>query len=325
MIGAFIARMVRAPGGLGALAPVLLAAAFVALASAPARAQVTCTASFSPLAFGSVNALQGNAVDSAGALSVSCSGFQGNADRVRICFTMGAGSYPLSGSLRQLGSGANRALMQIYSDAARTLVWDSSLANAVSVILTRDAPSTVVPVYGRVIGGQQNAPPGFYSTTMNAALHQAIYNGQPPSCASIASQSALSFAVNADLPSSCSATATNLNFGELSNFAASLDATSTINVLCTNTTPYHVRLDGGTSGSGVTQRAMALGANKINYGLFRDAARTQNWGATDGVDTVTGTGTTSSVGHTVHGRIPPQPRKPQGGYSDTIVVTISFL
>ena len=160
---------------------------------------------------------------------------------------------------------------------------------------------------------------------MNAALHQAIYNGQAPTCTSIVSQSALAFAVNANLPSTCSATATNLNFGELSNFSASLDATSTINVLCTNATPYHVRLDGGTSGAGVTQRAMALGASKIIYGLFRDAARTQNWGSTDGVDTVTGTGSTSSVGLTVHGRIPAQPKKPQGVYSDTIVVTISFL
>jgi spore coat protein U-like protein len=277
MISAPIARVFSVHGRLAALAPVLLAALFIAFGSAPARAQVTCTASFSTLAFGSVNVLQGNAVDSAGALSASCSGFQGAADRVRMCFTMGAGSYPQSGSLRQLGSGANRALMQIYSDAARTLVWDSSLANAVSIILTRDAPSIVVPVYGRVIGGQQNAPPGFYSTTMNASLNQAIYNGQPPSCASIASQSALAFAVNANLPSSCSATATNLNFGELGNFSALLDATSTISVLCTNATPYHVRLDGGASGSGVTQRAMALGANKITYGLFRDAARTQNW------------------------------------------------
>ena len=41
--------------------------------------------------------------------------------------------------------------------------------------------------------------------------------------------------------------------------------------------------------------------------------------------TWTGTGATSSVGHTIHGRIPAQPKKPQGIYTDTVIVTISFL
>lgn len=303
----------------------LVLAVFMALSSPAALAQVTCTSSFSSISFGAVSVLQGAAVNSAGALSASCSGFQGANDRVRMCFTMGAGTYPLSGSLRQLGSGADRAAFQIYSDAARTLVWDASLTNAPSVILTRDAPSAVIPVYAQLIAGQKTTPPGAYSTLMNVARYQAVYNGQPPPCASIVSASALSFPVDATIPSGCSATATNLSFGSVSDFSNAVDASSMIYVLCTNSTPYHVRLNAGASGLNASQRSMTFGANSIPYDLYRDAARTLKWGASDGVDTVGGIGTAGSVGHTVYGRIPAQPRKPPGAYTDTVIVTISFL
>jgi spore coat protein U-like protein len=242
-----------------------------------------------------------------------------------MCFTMGAGAYPLSGSLRQMGAGAARASFQIYSDAARTLVWDASLTNAPSVILTRDAPSVVLPVYGEFVAGQQTTPPGVYSTTMNVARYQTIYTGQPPPCASIVSASAMNFSVDAAIPSRCSATAANLNFGSVADFSNPVDAASTIHVLCTNSTPYHVRLNAGASGLHATQRAMTYGSNAISYELFRDSSRTLRWGATDGVDTMGGTGTASSLGHTVYGRIPAQARKPPGTYTDTVIVTISFL
>jgi len=302
-----------------------LSGAFMAFSSSAALAQVTCTASLSALSFGAVSVLQGNAVNSAGSLTASCSGFQGANDRVRMCFTMGSGAYPLSGSLRQLGSGSDRASFQIFSDAARTVVWDASLTNAPSVILTRDAPSVVLPVYGQFIAGQRTTPPGAYSTVMNATRYQAIYNGQAAACSSIVSSTALSFAVNATVPSSCSATATNLNFGSVSSFSNPIDAASAIQVLCTNSTPYHVRLNAGASGLDATQRSMTFGSNAISYDLFRDASRSLRWGSADGVDTVGGIGTANSAGHTVYGRIPAQARKPPGTYTDTVVVTISFL
>jgi spore coat protein U-like protein len=303
----------------------LLTGAFATFSGSAALAQVTCTASFSALSFGAVSVLQGNAVNSAGSLTASCSGFQGSNDRVRMCFTMGAGAYPLSGSLRQLGSGSDRASFQIFSDAARTVVWDAALTNAPSVTLTRDAPSVVLPVYGQFVAGQRTTPPGAYSTVMNVTRYQVVYNGQAPPCTSIGSASALSFAVNATVPSSCSATATNLNFGSVSSFSKPIDAVSAIQVLCTNSTPYHVRLNAGASGLDATQRAMTFGPNAISYDLFRDASRTLRWGSADGVDTVGGVGTANSAGHTVYGRIPAQAIKPPGTYTDTVVVTISFL
>src|ERR1700738_4007732 len=50
--------------------------------------------------------------------------------------------------------------------------------------------------------------------------------------------------------------ASNLDFGTQGVLAANVDQTSTINVTCTNTTPYNIGLDQGVNGGSVTTRQM---------------------------------------------------------------------
>jgi spore coat protein U domain-containing protein, fimbrial subunit CupE1/2/3/6 len=97
-------------------------------------------------------------------------------------------------------------------------------------------------------------------------------------------------------------------------------------VTCTNTTPYNVGLDAGTStGATVNARKMVGPAGAtLGYALFRDAARTQNWGNTVGADTQTGTGNGSAQTLTVFGRIPANAFPVPGGYADTITATITY-
>jgi spore coat protein U-like protein len=97
-----------------------------------------------------------------------------------------------------------------------------------------------------------------------------------------------------------------------------------------------ISLSTGVSGSYAT-RQMANGANRLNYNLYTSAARTTVWGnGTGGTATVAAyaAGSVTINGNqsrafdspnlTIHGRIPADQSSPQGAYSDTIVLTLTF-
>ncbi len=134
-----------------------------------------------------------------------------------------------------------------------------------------------------------------------------------------------SFNVQVTIAATCVVTsATNLDFGTQGVLAANVDQTSTINVTCTNTTPYNIGLDKGLNGSSVTTRQMKAGSALINYSLFSDSGRTTNWGNTVGTDTVAATGNGSAQPFTVYGRIPAQTSPAAGTYTDTITITVTY-
>ena len=134
------------------------------------------------------------------------------------------------------------------------------------------------------------------------------------------------FSVQVSVTATCTINSAGaLNFGSVGILSANTDQTSTIQVTCTNTTPYNIGLDPGTAtGATVTTRKMTSGGNTINYSLFSDSARTSNWGQTISTDTVAGTGNGSAQNYTVYGRIPTQTTPAPGSYSDTITVTVTY-
>ncbi len=224
-----------------------------------------------------------------------------------------------------MGSGANRLLFQAYVDAGRSINWGTTGTALLKVILTATAPSAPTSYYGRVAAGQPAAVPAAYSTTMTVTVSGTSYTGATPTCPT-ASLATFTFNVTGTVISSCNATTTNMVFPSTSFFTGNIDGTSTVRVTCTNTTPYHVRLSGGNAAAtNPALRKMSLGANQITYGLYRDTPRSLGWGSTDSTDTLDATGTASAITHTVYGRIPPQVPVPPGTYSDTVVVTVSFL
>ncbi|MER9295295.1 spore coat U domain-containing protein [Mesorhizobium sp. M0621] len=121
-------------------------------------------------------------------------------------------------------------------------------------------------------------------------------------------------------------TASDLDFGTKGVIDANVDLTSTIGVQCTSGQTYNVGLSaGGGAGATVTARKMTgPAAATISYALYRDAARTQNWGITVGTDTVTGTGNGSVQNLTVYGRVPPQATPAAGVYTDTVAITVTY-
>ena len=132
------------------------------------------------------------------------------------------------------------------------------------------------------------------------------------------------FGVSATVQSTCLISATALAFG---TYTGAVDnATSTVSVTCTNTTPYNVSLNAGTStGATVTTRKMTGPSSALlNYSLFSNSGMTTSWGNTIGTDTVTGTGNGSSQAITVYGQIPASQYVTPGSYADTITATVTY-
>ncbi len=135
------------------------------------------------------------------------------------------------------------------------------------------------------------------------------------------------FNVTASVSDACSTSATDLAFGSYEPLSSSAnDSTNTITVRCTLGTSYQIGLNQGTYGSSVTARKMQRTSETelLNYALYRDVARTLNWGETLDTDTVSAVGTGVSVNHTVYGRIAAEQNVPTGSYTDLITVTVTY-
>jgi spore coat protein U-like protein len=135
------------------------------------------------------------------------------------------------------------------------------------------------------------------------------------------------FPVTATVLKACIVTANPLAFGNYDPTAATaLDGSTTLSVLCTVGTSFTVGLNTGTaSGATVTTRRMTSGANTLGYGLYQEAARTNNWGNTPGTDTpLATTAPVLASTLTVYGRIPASQNVPAASYADTITVTVNY-
>ena len=144
--------------------------------------------------------------------------------------------------------------------------------------------------------------------------------------ASLASTTTSTFTSQITLNTSCTInSASNLNFGSQGVLTAAVNQTSTVQVQCTNTTPYNIGLDAGTgTGATVAARLMTSGGNTVTYSLYEDPAHTTVWGNTVGTNTVAGTGSGASQSYTVYGQVPAQTTPAPGTYTDTVTVTVTY-
>lgn len=139
----------------------------------------------------------------------------------------------------------------------------------------------------------------------------------------------------------CTVASTSLVFPSYNALSPSnVDSTATVSVTCnavsilfllTLDVDYTITLSQGGAGS-YTPRKMALLANRLNYNLYSNAARSAIWGDGTG-GTATKTGSMHGTGllfasvtdnHTVYGRIPGAQNIPAGAYADLITVTVLY-
>lgn len=100
--------------------------------------------------------------------------------------------------------------------------------------------------------------------------------------------------------------------------AQSTAGSTNLTVNCTTgSSNYTIGLSGGSSGS-TTARTMRSGSVTLNYSLFRDTARTQNWGNIAGTDTYAGSGSTPTAVIPIYPRIAAGQLVAPGTYVDTV-------
>ena len=309
-----------------------IALAFLLAIFAPgaARAQ-SCVVSAPAMDFGTV-ASDGSAAYASTALTMFCNGTPNTA--LRICPYIGTGTYPAPASgPRQMASGSNFVNFDLFESSAfskRFVNGQIAGGNTDYVVALNSSGSATpfIPVYGRIpVGATTGAPGNPYSSFFSSeTLIVYGYTATFSSCGSSSGRQAatFSFVVQANIQPTCSVTTSAVAFGSRSSLAAQVDATGTVTVTCGSGTSYTVALDGGANGgtSAIT-RKMASGANRITYGLFRDAARTAGW-YSDASSVASGTGNGSAQVLTVYGRVGGQPTPAPGTYSDSVVVTVSY-
>jgi spore coat protein U-like protein len=330
---------------LAAVASLILLVVLV-LCPVGARAQ-TCSVNGASGNYGSADVLPGGNVDTTASFTVTCTGCViAIGCPVNVCVQFDQGAPNGNSTVRYMGNGANTVQHELYSDAARTQVWGSwgygaSAYATAGVNLNLTVPflssaSQNYTVYGRFKGGQQTAVPGTYTwSTASPDLAYAGYLLTSPNCASNPGTyaNAGSSLWTVTVIPNCYVSATPLNFGTASLLTSNIDATASVTVQCTNTTPYSIGLDNGANANGA-QRRMSSGSTStyVNYNLYTDAARSSPWTSTTsstscsgGANTcILGTGAGSNQNVTVYGRVPPQTGPGPGSYSDTVVVTITF-
>jgi spore coat protein U-like protein len=311
--------------------PIIAAVCAAVFVSSPAHAQ-SCTVTNASGSYGNVNVLAGTATDSTSTFTVSCTG-NTNAT-VRLCIELSAGS-PIDGSKRALSNGTKFLDHEFYSDASRTLLWGSwgAVVTAYSsggvtqdvALGSSGSANKTFTVYARVLANQQSAAPLAYSWSATSPGIKYGYKGSTACPTGSKTTTGGSTVWNATILSNCSVSATGVNFGSSGPITSNVDAAGTVTVQCTNSTPYTVALNGGSSGaSDPTKRKMSKAAETITYGLYQNSARSQAWGSTVGTNTVAGTGTGSNQALTVYGRVASQTTPSPGTYTDSVIVTVTY-
>jgi len=288
----------------------LLAVLLCIAAPSAANAVATCTLSASGVQFG---VFSGSQLTFVGTVTMDCTG-SGTSNYTLKLSTGGSGAY----ASRRMSNGANTLSYNLYTDSALTQLWGDGTAGTTfsSGQIKFPGPIHIVTnVYGK-LPAQTTPAQGAYSDTIVATL----------TCTSGGScTTTTSFTVTASVQPVCTVSATDLAFGDYTG--PQVDGQSRISITCANTTPWNVGLNQGTfSGATVTTRRMSgPGSSALMYSLYKDAARTTNWGNTIGTDTVSGTGTGSTQLLNVYGRIPAlQSAAVPGIYTDTILVTLTY-
>jgi spore coat protein U-like protein len=149
--------------------------------------------------------------------------------------------------------------------------------------------------------------------------------GIAPTPAFAATTATANLSIGASVTATCIVGTTAVSFGSYSGTVVS--TSGAVSVTCTNSTTYTVSLNqGSTSGGAVNARLMAGPSSAtLGYALYKDSGMTALWGdGTNSTVTVAGTGNGQAQSLPVYGQIPAAQYPTPGGYSDTVVATVTY-
>lgn len=305
----------------------VLLLALAALSWPRAAVAQACSANIQDAWFGNLTSLaQGAEVERT--LAITCNNGPAN-DAARICL----GIQPSGSPRRMLGGSGDAIAYEIRTDGGQ--VWDQNLQLTMLIPLnSAGSGSATMTLHARIPPTPDMPPSGFYQSPVpGETVFGLVKPGNSP-CHSGGSSGTLASAMfNASvlINGTCDITAAPLlDFGVVGGTTTpQLDGALQLTAQCTTGLPYSIGLNAGqVPGNTIANRRLGLdgaGPEVIGYQLYLDAGRSQVWGdGTSGaVHNATGTGT--SQGIAVYGRIPAGQPLPAGGtYRDTVTATIVY-
>jgi spore coat protein U-like protein len=144
------------------LLPAVAAAATVTdTMNVTATVVASCNVSANNLVFGNYDPLGGD-VDGSATIAVTCSNGAG------WTLNLDGGSEGSTAARKMNDGGSNKLSYQLFSNAARTQVWDDGTAS--NATGTGSGSAQTQTVYGRIAGSQSSVPIGSYSDTITATV-----------------------------------------------------------------------------------------------------------------------------------------------------------
>jgi spore coat protein U-like protein len=214
---------------------------------------------------------------------------------------------------------------EIYTNPARTQVWDTSPRQPLTVTLDQNGNgSATINAYARINGGGSPPAGAYNSEIIDDRIEGGISSGGNCTGGTRGTFTGRTFNASLFLDGSCVIQADPLDFGNvMGSIATNIDAVGAVRATCNSGLPYTIALSGG--GHEVAgQRRMRDGSEYVSYDLYSDAGRSQRWGdgAPDPVLVGTGTGVEQPI--PVYGRVPSGQAVGSGTYTDTVTATITY-
>jgi spore coat protein U-like protein len=227
-----------------------------------------------------------------------------------VALNAGVGVGATTTTREMTGPGSATLSYRMFQNSSRTINWGNTVGID-TVAGTGTSGAQALQIYPQVAAGQ-TVPPGTYTDTITISV------------TGLLGTVTTNFTVTATIPATCTISAGALSFGNYTG--ALINATSALTVTCTNLATFNIGLNSGTAtGATVTTRKMTSPASAtLNYVLFQNSARTQNWGNTVGTDTLTSQGTGAAVIYDVYGQMAAGQFGTPATYSDTIIATITY-
>lgn len=296
-----------------------------AMSLAQASHAASCNAAVSNINFGSVSVRSGAINQTSGSIQITCTALLGPIG-VCIRFGDGSGGAGANQSPRYMRRSDNSILEYELRPNGNGSIHGTLTETYVLVPAVAGAGSVTIPFYADVISTNVSIGTGSYSSDFSGTANIELTYGLVACGLGGTTVSVPSFQVTAQVVASCEVDAGTLSFGDIStSVTAPIDAEATINVRCTDNTPYVVSLDMG-MGSGVIDpesRKLTNGLSTLSYGIYSDPARVQVWGNTLG-NTVDGTGAGLNQALTAYGRIHGGQTASVGLYQDSVLVTVTY-
>ncbi|MGJ0508500.1 MAG: Csu type fimbrial protein [Methylocystis sp.] len=302
------------------------------LMSGPAAAQ-NCAATMSNVSFGAKTVSNVYGSTTTATITEGCTAGFPTRGTLNICNRINYGSSSTSVTNRYLRSSGTSGVIgyQLYADPAFSTVFTYSPGLITAIHYSQaSGGSTNVTVYAKIQSLPMGVPPGTYSDTYSVSSGSLARFGalaESDVCTNTAYIGvALTFNVSVTLLASCTVQTANLTFPTSGIIKNAIDATGSMYVSCTSTTPYNVGLSAG-NGAGATVAARKMtgpGGATLTYSLYRESTRGAVWGTTVGSDTVYGFGNGSQQSYLIYGRVPVQITPTPGLYSDTVIVTVTY-